>query len=392
MASLTLEEYAFHKAVFRLVAVLGLPLVRLKFRYSFEKLRGIPKPYLLLANHNTDLDPVFLGLASGDQIYFVATEKILRMGLLSPFVQRFFHPIIHYKGKTGISSVKEILERLREKKNVALFPEGNRSFNGLTGDFVDSTGKLVRRSGATLVTYRLHGGYFTSPRWGKGMRRGRIRGEIAHVYLPETLKHMSEEQINAAIRRDLFVDAYSDQKRDPIPYRGRNPALGLESTLFLCPLCGSFSALHSEGNIISCSCGYRAEYDEYGYLQEKSGNTVTITELDQRQHAYLNQLSGESSDALVFEDPVLAERIGRDHQVLSSERTMLRAWRDGLAVGELFLPYTSVTGIAINQRNLLILHFRDENDGHLELSGPISFSALKYLYLYQSARKLHEKI
>jgi hypothetical protein len=44
--------------------------------------------------------------------------------------------------------------------------------------------------------------------------------------------------------------------------------------------------------------------------------------------------------------------------------------------------------MAINQRNLLIIHCADES--HLELSGEISFSALKYLYLYQSTGKTNE--
>ena len=386
------DEYAFHQAVFRVVSPLVFPLAKLQFRYTYEKLSSIPEPYLLLANHNTDFDPIFLGLASEHQVYFVATEKILRMGLLSPFVMRFFHPIIHYKGKTGISSVKEILGRLRERKNVALFPEGNRSFNGLTGDFVSATGKLAKRSGATLVTYRLRGGYFTSPRWGKGLRRGKMLGEIAHVYPPETLKQMSEGEINEAIRQDLFVDAYSDQKRQRIPYKGKNLALGLESTLFQCPQCGAVSSLHSEGNEIFCSCGYRAEYDVFGYLHDGDGSVVTITDLDQCQHKAVENLLEQSSDALLFEDSVKAESIGPDHQVLSEARTTLRAWRDGLAVGELFLQFSSITGMAINQRNLLIIHHTLEENGHLELSGDLSFSALKYLYLYQSARKINEKI
>ena len=300
------DAYALHSVVFRTARKLVLPLVLLKFHYTYEKLSGIPEPYLLLANHNTDFDPIFLGLASERQIYFVATEKILRMGLLSPFIMSLFHPIIHYKGKTGISSAKEILGRLREKKNVALFPEGNRSFNGLTGDFVSATGKLAKRSGVTLVTYRLRGGYFISPRWSKTLRSGRLHGEIANVYPPEKLKQLSEEQINEAIRKDLFVDAYSDQNRNRIPYKGRNLALGLESTLFLCPRCGAVSSLHSRGNEIFCSCGFHAEYDSFGYLQCSGGDTVTITELDDRQHRAVDALLEETSDALLFEDAVQA--------------------------------------------------------------------------------------
>ena len=119
---------------------------------------------------------------------------------------------------------------------------------------------------------------------------------------------------------------------------------------------------------------------------------MTITDLDKRQHEAVEDLLEQSSATLLFEDSVKVESIGPDHQVLSEARTTLRAWRDGLAVGELFLPFSSITGMAINQRNLLIIHYTLEENGHLELSGDLSFSALKYLYLYQSARKINEKI
>ena len=386
-----MDEYRLHRAIYRTVRFWGAPIVQAIYGYSCENLKGIPGPILLLANHNTDMDPGFVGIASEEPIYFVATEKILRMGLLSPVLMHLFHPIIHYKGKAGISSVKEILSRLKDNKNVALFPEGNRSFNGLTGDFLSSTGKMAKRSGATLVTYRLHGGYFTSPRWSTGLRKGRIRGEIANIYSPEKLYSMTEEEINEAIRKDLHVDAYADQEKERIPYRGKDLAHGLESTLFACPQCGAVSSLHSEGDRISCICGYSAKYDEYGYLHDNKGHTITITQLDALQRERIRSLSCQMEDVLLFEDAVQAETIGSDHKVLSVEKTTLRAWRNRLSVGEEVMPFQQITGMAINQRNLLILHL-SEGDRHLEVSGDISFSALKYLYLYQLARNKYEKI
>ena len=384
-----MDRYLLHRIIFRICHFIAAPFLRLKFRYSYDPIPDVKGPYLLLANHNTDFDPLFIGLACPTQMYFVATEKILRMGFLSALVMALFRPIIHYKGKTGISSVKEILQKLKEGKNVALFPEGNRSFNGLTGSFVPATGKMAKRSGAALITYRLHGGYFTSPRWGVGLRRGRMRGELARVYTPDDLKNMSEKEINEAIRKDLHIDAYAEQERDPIPYEGTDLALGLESTLFACPKCGKISALRSTGNMISCTvCDFSAEYDVYGYLKDKDGRKYTITELDDRQRKLIKELAALPPEELLFRDSVTAETIGNSHEVTEKETLEIRAYSDRLEIGERSLPYESITGMAINQRNLLILHCADGS--HLELSGPISFSALKYLYLYQSTGNTNE--
>ena len=384
-----MDRYFFHRIVFRIGHFFAVPFLRVKFRYSYDPLPDINGPYLLLANHNTDFDPLFLGVACPTQMYFVATEKILRMGFLTVLVMTLFRPIIHYKGKTGISSVKEILHKLKEGKNVALFPEGNRSFNGLTGDFVPATGKMAKRSGATLITYRLHGGYFTSPRWGKGIRRGRMRGEIAHIYTPEELKSMPEKDVNEAIRNDLQMDAYEEQKSDPIPYKGTDLALGLESTLFMCPKCGGISVLYSSGNVLSCiNCDFSAEYDVYGYLTDNAGNKYTITELDSRQRRLIKELSALPPDKLLFHDIVSVETIGNDHDVVSKETLEIDAYSNRLEIGRQSLPFEQISGMAINQRNLLIIHCN--NESHLELSGELSFSALKYLYLYQSTGKTNE--
>lgn len=42
---------------------------------------------------------------------------------------------------------------------VCIFPEGNRSFNGLTGDILPTIGRVAGRCGMKLVTYRIEGGY-----------------------------------------------------------------------------------------------------------------------------------------------------------------------------------------------------------------------------------------
>ena len=379
----------FHRIIFRILHFFAVPFLRIKFRYTYDPIPFLKQPYLLLANHNTDYDPLFLGAACPTQMYFVATEKILRMGILSALVMALFQPIIHYKGKTGISSVKEILHKLKEGKNVALFPEGNRSFNGLTGDFVPATGKMAKRSGAALITYRLHGGYFTSPRWSTCLRKGRMHGEIVNVYTPEILKTMSEAEVNEAIRRDLKMDAYEEQKCDPVPYEGTDLALGLESTLFACPKCRRISVLRSSGNKLSCTlCGFSAEYDVYGYLNDQTGKKYTITELDDLQRKMVREMAALPSDQILFHDCVTVETIGSNHEVVSKDILEIRAYSNRLEIGERILLYAQISGMAINQRNLLIIHCTD--DSHLELSGELSFSALKYLYLYQSTGKTNE--
>jgi 1-acyl-sn-glycerol-3-phosphate acyltransferase len=189
------------------------------------------------------------------------------MGFASALIRFFFSPIVFPKGGTDPRPLRDILNRLRNGKNVCLFAEGNRSFSGRTNRIAESTGKLARLSGAALITYRLRGGYFAAPRWGRKMRKGPIWGEPVGYYSPEELKSMKTSEISDLIRRDISEDAYETMRNSPRGYRGPGLAEELETALYLCPRCGGMGTLASRGDTLRCGCGLAVRYDEYGALR-----------------------------------------------------------------------------------------------------------------------------
>ena len=368
-----------HVRAFRFFSVLLRPAMRILLRFRGETIPDPGGPVFVLCNHNTDLDCILLGLSARRQIYFVATETVARMGMLGWLVRRYFDPILHRKGVQGAATVRAILSRIRDGSSVALFPEGNRSFNGLTCPIPPATGKLARICGATLITYRLTGGYFTSPRWGRGLRRGRLTGKVAGVYSPDDLKSMSAVEVQAAIERDLGTDAYEEQKNEPVRFRGKARAEYLESMLFRCPRCGAVGTLHSRKHRLFCSCGLDAVFTELGMLDCGDGVQYTVTELDSAQREALADLTDEGC---LFSDDVTLRRISKDHEVTSEQPVTLRAFRDRFEAGG---PLGRVDAMSIVQRNLLLIYPAGE-EGHLEIAGTPAFNALKYLYLFRLNR------
>ena len=156
------------------------------------------------------------------------------------------------KGRQGAKTVKQMLRALQEGHRVCIFPEGNRSFNGVTMDMETSIAKVAKKSKAKLVTFRIEGGYLTQPRWSTTTRRGKTRGRLINVYTPEQLAEMSDGQISEAIITDLYEDAYETQERERIRFKGKDLALGIESTLFVCPKCGEIGKLHSKEDRFYC--------------------------------------------------------------------------------------------------------------------------------------------
>ena len=380
-------EFRRHQMVFKILMPFIHILTKWKFNYEYDHIKHIDGPFLLLANHNMELDPVLVGEAVENHIYFVASEHLMRKGFATKLLMYFVKPIIHLKGRQGAKTVKQMLRTLQEGHNVCIFPEGNRSFNGLTMDMEASIAKVAKKAKVKLITYRLEGGYLTQPRWATNIRKGKVRGRLVNVYTPEQLAEMSDAQISEAIIQDLQEDAYERQKTERIAYKAPNLALGMESTVFSCPKCGAFGKLHSENDRFYCECGFEVVYDVYGDMTDKDGNVYTVTMFDQLQKTQLKkQIAEWTAETPMFEEEVTMYRIGANHELISTEVASLKAFTDRLEFGGDVYDFKGMDGMAIYSRNALVLH-HEKLEGHLEVKSDIGFNALKYLYLYQMTKE-----
>lgn len=382
-----MSELTRHRVVFSVLRPFCELFVRWKFNFHFDSLKDVEGPYLLLPNHNLELDPILIGVAANKHLYFVASEHLQRKGIVTKLLNYFLKPITRQKGTSGANTVAKILRTLRGGVSVCIFPEGNRSFNGCTGEILPATGKMARRSGVKLVTYRIEGGYLTQPRWSTTLRRGKLRGRLVHVYSPEELSAMTDKQVNEAICRDLYENAYETQSREMIPFKGKHLALGMESAIFSCPRCKRIGQLQSDDHSLRCSCGFRAAYDVNGYLTEDDGTKHTIVDLDVQQREHLQQLLQISDEQPLFSDSVVLQSIGTDHNLEFTEEGPLCAYTDRLECCGHVIPFSDLQGMAIYSRNVLVMYTNAENR-HYELRGSQAFSALKYLYWYEIKRKV----
>lgn len=256
-----------HRASYWLAGVVSRAIFPWKLGFSCETAQNLPERYIVLANHVTDFDPFLVGLSFPRAMYYVASEHVSRWGFLSKALKFCFDPVLRSKGTVAAATAKEILRRSWDGDNICLFAEGNRSWDGRTCSILPSTGKLVQKCRCALVTYKLTGGYFVSPRWSRRPRKGPFYGAVVQVYSQEEVAAMTTAEVNAVICRDLFEDAYARQLADPQPYRGKALAEGMENLLFLCPQCGAQDSLLGGGSHVRCQhCGLDFTYDQFGML------------------------------------------------------------------------------------------------------------------------------
>lgn len=376
-----MEHHVRHSVIWKLMR----PLVRLilLLRYNYRCRTHAPQgPYIVVCNHVTDWDPLLVGAAFRDQMYFLASEHIMRLGFFSRLLDWLVHPIVRQKGGSAAGAVKEMLRVVKEGGNIAFFPEGNRTWDGVTRDFPASTGKLVRTSGASLVTFRIRGGYLSSPRWsGDTVRRGEMRGELVRVYSPEELRGMSALQINAAIARDIHVDAFEDQRGRPVLYRGRRLAENLETLLFICPKCFARGTLRSADDSFCCqSCGFETRYALTGAFVGGSAPFPDVRGWNRWQTRQIEKLCAEAKDGEpIFSDEGLelySVQSGRSSELIG--RGDMALYRDHLELpGGISLPVREITGMSL--RGPTDLYIGSANGSSFLLRTHLSLCTHKYL-------------
>lgn len=293
--------YEFVYRIFRPVLDLFLPR---KFNYEYKNI-DVPRshsPYIVISNHITFWDPLFVAISFKKQQFFVSSDQVMRAGIGGKLIRFLVNPIVRVKSQNETQTVISIFKRLRQS-NIVIFSEGTISYDGETKMVMSSTGKLVKRSGASLVTFRISGGYFTYPRWARFHRKGKMTGKLVNIYSAEQLKAMTPEEINEQVYKDIYVNAYEDQEKEPIAYKGKKLAEHLETALYCCPQCKEFSTLTSNDDRFFCKCGFHVRYTEYGYFeypqqeqQDKKPPFTTILEWCKWQQGIITDIVNRIND------------------------------------------------------------------------------------------------
>lgn len=374
-----------HKIFYTAARPLVALFMRLKFGYRCEKAKDLPENYIVLSNHVTDWDPLFVASSFPRQMYFVASEHIARWDRWYKLINWLVEPILRAKGTAAMSTVIEMLRVTRGGGNVCLFAEGNRSWDGLTCPILDATGKTVKKAKCGLVTYKLEGGYFVQPRWSEGsLRKGPITGRPVNVYTKEQLAEMSVDEINEVIRRDLYEDAYEKQLADPKKYKGKNLAEKMEYFLFTCPECGKIDTMASAGDTVTCrECGHSFRYTEYGMLEGTKFTTIKDMSLWQQSEA---AKVAEAGGGYTTGKATLIQ-IDKHNEFPVSDGEL---YMDGekLKCGDTVIPFSTITDFVMHGRLGIVF---TAGKTYYELKPADGSNALKFVLLFDAYKKREER-
>ncbi len=275
----------------------------LKHKFNFSCVQNdIKPPFIVLSNHTTDFDPFFVAMGFSCPIYFVMSDHVssLKTGKL---IKHFVSPIPITKSGVDAETVKGIFSVIKQGGAVGLFPEGNKSFDGDMSWIKPSTAKLVRKLNCPIVIYKTEGGYFSSPRWTKNKRKGKVHSYISRIIYPNEIKKFKDDELYNLIITSLKVNAYDSQKKNKTKFITKNYARNIEAFLYACPKCGSLSTIYGVGDYIKCkNCDLDAVYNEYGEIENCDFDRLDSWDEFQKQRLTEMPFEGFDNTTPIFQD------------------------------------------------------------------------------------------
>lgn len=321
-----------NKSSLNIVRAVGFWIVLLIAHAKVKRYIPQNKNFIVIANHSDALDPIYVLCSLKKYIRFVMGDHVI----FNPVVKFLLKTLCGWivKGRDNHPSVliNDMIKSANEGISLGLFAEGAITPNGETGFFSPKTGQLVKDLGVALITFRIKGGFFHTPRWGTGLRKGPIFAGVVHEYSPEELEGMTADEVNAIIKRDIYVNAFEEQRKRPRIYKGKNLAEHIERILYICPHCKQVGTLHSKGDFLTCECGYKVEFGNDGFFHqcEKALVFDNVLDWDKWQKPIWKEKVLEAAEGeLIFEEteqPVYT--LEKRKKVELSDNAILRLYKD----------------------------------------------------------------
>ncbi len=348
--------------------------------YHGEKTKIKSDTFLLLANHNNDMDWAFPVILTGRHMRFVASSNIMN-GFAGKLVKFLAGPIPRAKGASADDTAELIMENLKAGISVAIFPEGNKSWDGKTGFISERNARIVKESGCALVTYRTEGGYLRTPRWSDIVRKGPMFGRVVREYTKEELARMSVPEIAEAIRKDLAVNAFDFQREHMERYPGKDLTKNLDCVLYICPECHGVSTIKASADSFSCSCGLKGRMNEYGFLESLTekplifDNTASWNDWQKSWLKENKDTLKESKKCLASDGPAEFISIKNGERSVIASGVTAELYADCLKIGEHRFPLNKISRFSTFRNRRL---FFTCEEGYFELHFPKPVSGLKY--------------
>src|SRR5438552_5239233 len=119
---------------------------------------------LLIANHQSFVDPVLIGLGKRRHLCYLARKTLFKNRAFAWLIRMLNAVPIDQEG-VGKEGIKTILEQLRLGQAVVVFPEGERTHDGVMQPLRPGVQLLIKRAQVPIIPVGIAGAFEALPRW-----------------------------------------------------------------------------------------------------------------------------------------------------------------------------------------------------------------------------------
>ena len=200
---------------FRFSMIVGIK-VRVHGIENFPEVSSAGGPTLLCSNHQSNLDPMVMGVVCPYPVNYLAKKSLFKYLPLRWFLT--WNDSIPIDRAAGIAGIKITLKRLKRGESILIFPEGARSRTGELQPVKLGFCAIAKRARCPIVPVALDGAFAAWPP-GKWPRFGNV-----HVVVGETIDfsqygQWSDEALAAEVEKQIAV-LFTEARKRHIRSRG----------------------------------------------------------------------------------------------------------------------------------------------------------------------------
>lgn len=202
--------------LYRILRPVACGLAHVTARVQVEGVEHIPAtgPFLLLSNHQSALDPIFVQGWAGREIHAMTKSTQFRHRLFRWLIPRL-HGFPTRRYRVDPQAVRVALRRLQEGKGVSIYAEGERTWDGRVHSFRRGTVRLALRAGVPIVPCGISGSFDVWPRWGRRPRRSPVLIRYGPAIQWEPHLHRSQREMRLPDAAEELEDAVRNLVDEP---------------------------------------------------------------------------------------------------------------------------------------------------------------------------------
>lgn len=127
-------------------------IFKIAYNLHFEGKDNIPKAggYIYASNHRSYTDPILISIPVRRRFAYMAKDELFKNPFFGLLIRTFgAFPVVRGKGDTTV--IDTSIEKLKSGRNLVIFPEGTRSYDGKVGKGKSGVALIAAQSGVDVI-------------------------------------------------------------------------------------------------------------------------------------------------------------------------------------------------------------------------------------------------